>query len=156
MNIIDEYIKKPMSIDFVKEIVEWKYEGEYTVYNMPPLEKISNYRILNPENFNDYVCYIKNDELMAYISLNEKADGVYLGIGLKPEYCSKNMGRLFLEDSILIAQNRYKNKSLKLIVRTFNKRAIKAYKKVGFSKIDTIYKKENNNIIEFLVMQYKA
>ncbi len=153
---MNEYKKSPMKKEFIKEIVNWKYDGEYAVYNMPPLDEILNYRISNPENFNDYVCYTKNNELIAYISLNEKEDDVFLGIGLKPEYCSKKLGRIFLEDSILIAKNRYKNKNLKLLVRTFNKRAIKAYKNVGFYEIDTIYRNDKNNIIEFLLMQYKG
>lgn len=150
--------KDIMREEYAKEICTWKYEGQYSIYNMPSYEEAKElgYGITKRENYNNYVCYLEDNKLIAYTQfkkINNKR--IYMGIGLIPEYTGKGMGNYFLVDSINYIKDKFEDYTIYLEVRSFNERAIKAYEKVGFhitkkeNKLDRFGKKE-----EFVIMEY--
>lgn len=86
-------------------ICKWEYTGEYKIYNLPKYEQMKN-------------------EKMGFANPNR--------IGVHPNYCSCGIGAWTLNEAIKIKNRRYGKKQLYLEVRTWNKRAINCYKKVGF------------------------
>ena len=86
--------------------------------------------------------------------MKEINNKIFIGIGLKPEYCGKGNGNYFLVDSLKEIESRYPLKSIYLEVRSWNKRAIKVYEKVGFKITGVESKMDHSGVMsEFVVME---
>lgn len=150
--------KVSMNDEYAKQISFWQYEDEYQIYNLPSFEEMkkNNYRMVNPARSNDYICYVnKENEVVAYTSTKESEEGkIFFWIGLKPNFCGKGVGRYFLQDSLNRIKERYPDAIIYLEVQTWNLRAINAYKRIGFTTINTIMKKDClGNDCEFTEME---
>ena len=118
-----------------KEICSWKYDGKYAIYNLPPYEEMKKLEagFMNPMREKNYRAFLIDDILIGYINLAEKENGIFLGIGVHPDFCGKGYGKKILKDTCQIAEELYPDKLLYLEVRIWNKRAIKCYEQVGFT-----------------------
>lgn len=99
----DEIKKSPMNEEFAKQITEWIYEGDYSDYNLPSYEQCKNekYGMTREDRWNNYIVYTINNEVVFYSNMKEMDNNkLYIGVGLKPEYCGKGLGNFFLNDSI--------------------------------------------------------
>ena len=153
-NIIKDYMKD----EYARQIINWKYEDEYAVYNLPSFEECidKNYRIVRETEKKNYIVYVLDSEVIFFSSVRLKDNKIYLGVGLKPDYCGKGYSTYFLEDIIKSIKKKYPNTIINLDVRTWNKRAIKSYEKVGFKIVDTFTINDSlNNIIEYYKMELK-
>lgn len=153
-----EYDIKNMNENILKEIISWKYEAEYSEYNLESYENLKKRKssMLDPNKAQNYRCYFTQNELIGYTNLVEKENGdLFLGVGLAPKYCSKGIGKDLLIDTISKAKEKYNGKSIVLQVRSWNKRAINCYEKVGFQivKIETV-KDFKGEYSEFVFMKY--
>lgn len=154
-----KYIIKNMNDDILKEIVKWKYEGEYEEYNLETYENLVARKssITLPEKSKNYLCYFDNKRLIGYTNLVEKENGdLFLGVGLAPEYCGKGIGKELLLDTINKAKEKYISRKIVLQVRSWNKRAVKCYENIGFkvTKVETKVDYKQNEI-EYVFMEYK-
>lgn len=70
-------------------ICEWKYDGEYAIYNSIPYEKqVETQRgFANPKN--NFYSFCDGATLVGYINLIEKDSEVIFGIGVNPAYCNQ-------------------------------------------------------------------
>lgn len=78
-------------------ITEWKYEGEYSVYNAEPYEeqKKKGFGFANPQNH--FYSFYDEKKLIGFINLYEEKTEVFFGIGVKPEECGKGYGSQMTE-----------------------------------------------------------
>lgn len=125
-----------MTEQAARQICAWNYKDPYSVYNYLPYDEAvrTNARITQREYKDDYLCFWNESEtLIGYVSFIKKADKLFLGIGLAPEFCSKGFGKIILSHSIIEAQKRY-GKSVEIWVqaRSWNERAMKCYSSCGF------------------------
>ena len=67
-------ICKPLTDEDKKEICQWKYEDEYSIYNLPSYEylKGSKSGFMNPDKENNYHVFKNGDDIIGYINLSEK------------------------------------------------------------------------------------
>ncbi|MDU4884929.1 GNAT family N-acetyltransferase [uncultured Clostridium sp.] len=129
-----------LSEEQVKEISNWKYTGEYSIYNLPSWDKMiqENYSLTDNVKRERYIGYINEDgELVGFVNLLDEGDTVFFGIGIKPNYCSKGIGKVITKMALIESQNRFPNKPVILEVRTWNKRAVNCYKSQGFEIVET-------------------
>lgn len=149
-------------IDFkethAKEICGWKYEGEYSIYNYPKWDKISSDKwgiTIEEKRKSEFNAVIDdNNYLCGYIRLLNKDEYIFIGIGLKPSLCGHGLGNSLMELVKQQCKKIYPGKKIVLEVRSFNKRAIKCYKRAGF-KIDGAYKKDTPlGYSEFVRMEF--
>ncbi|MEE3343781.1 MAG: GNAT family N-acetyltransferase [Bacilli bacterium] len=137
----DKIVKSSMIEEYSRQIVGWKYEDEYDVYNYPSYEECieKDYSITRRDRWDNYIVYSIDGEVIFYVYMiimnNNK---VYVGFSLKPDYCSKGLGNYFLKDCVIEIKNRYPDLVLFVEVRSWNNRAIKAVKKIGFKIKDTV------------------
>ena len=117
--------------------------------------KEEKYGMLNPKKAGNYICYFNGNEVVAYYNMKKiENKRILIGIGLKPEYCGKGLGKYFLNDGLNETKNRYPGFIICLEVRSWNKRAIKVYEKIGFIIINTVIKKDHlGNDCEFTLME---
>lgn len=122
--------------EFEKEIISsWKYDGEYTIYNMPSYEEQKNRGIAlcNPQREKNYYSYYDGNDLIGFTNILEEEKEIFIGIGVNPNLCGKGYGKEILLLASKMSRELYPNKSLYLEVRTWNKRAIRCYENAGFS-----------------------
>jgi ribosomal protein S18 acetylase RimI-like enzyme len=141
-----------------KEICDWKYDGEYSIYNLPAWDKVcnDNWAITVEEKRKKEFYAIVDDynNLCAYLRLQNKIQYVVFGIGLKPSLCGQGLGNTLMEIAKQQCATQYPNRRIALEVRSFNKRAIECYKKAAFT-VKEIYKKETPlGSDEFVRMKY--
>lgn len=157
-----DYVINEMNKLSAKEISRWKYEKPYSIYSMNGSEEQ-----INEFMSGSYYSVFKNNELVGYFCFGESAqvpignkvnaydDKTFLdiGLGLKPELCGNGYGLSFLECGLNYASNKFSINKFRLTVATFNQRAIKVYKKIGFKKNNVSFiKKGEKNDIKFIVM----
>ena len=154
---LEKIVKDCMREEYAKEICNWNYDGEYSDYNLPRYEecKEKNYGITREDRKDNYIVYIIDGEVVFYSNMKEMDNNkLYIGVGLKPKYCGKGYGNYFLEDSIKEMKKRYPSRNLFLEVRSWNKRAIKSYERLGFKVSRVVVSKDRlGNDTEFTEME---
>ena len=147
-----------LSEEQAKEISNWKYTGEYSVYNLPSWDKMiqENYSLTNNVKRERYIGYINEyGELVGFVNLLDEGDTVFFGIGIKPNYCSKGIGKVITKMALIESQNRFPNKPVILEVRTWNKRAVNCYKSQGFEIVEIKEQQTYIGFGEFYIMIYE-
>lgn len=113
-------------------ICEWKYDGEYAIYNTMPYEEQAARRCGFADPKNDFYSFYDGGQLVGYINLVEEATEVFFGIGVHPAFCGRGYGRKITQIARGLSRRLYPKKPLYLEVRTWNLRAVKCYEKCGF------------------------
>lgn len=116
------------------EICSWTYSGDYAVYNLPSCEVMKEKQIgfINPAREQNYRAFYDGDCLIGFVNIKQEENEIFVGIGVKPELCSKGYGQCILHETYWISKVLYPDKQLYLEVRIWNKRAICCYQKAGF------------------------
>lgn len=145
---------------YAKEICDWKYDGEYSIYNYPAWDKVSNEKwgiSIEEKRKKEFFAVVDDYyNLCGYIRLQGKNEYVLIGIGLKPSLCGQGLGNTLIELLKHQCRELYPSKKVALEVRSFNERAIKCYKKAGF-KMKEIYKKDTPiGCGEFIRMEFSS
>ncbi len=154
----EKIVKDSMKEKYARQIVEWKYEGNYAEYNLPSYDECveKKYGITREEKKDNYIVYVLDGEVIFYSNMKQMDDKkIYIGVGLKPEYCGKGIGNYFLVDSVEAIKSKYPGSKLFLEVRSWNIRAIKSYEKLGFKITQNVISKDRfGNDTEFTEMEY--
>ncbi len=125
--------------EYAKQLCGWKYEGEYSVYNVSwetaaeqkwpvadPMARESDFRSVIDENGN-FIGFFR-------MTKDEHAK-VEIGLGLKPELCGQGLGKDFVKLITKYTLNHYPNRYVYMQVRTFNARAVKCYEACGYKVV---------------------
>lgn len=114
-------------------ICDWRYPGEYALYDMPPYEDARRAQrgFASP----DLVAFTfyDEDDLIGFTTLYEESEEVMIGIGVAPAFCGRGYGREMICMTCDLSEKLYPGKTLYLEVRSWNTRAIRCYEKAGFS-----------------------
>ena len=123
------------------DICDWKYEGDYAIYNKVPYEEqVKLHRgFANPEN--NFYSFFDGEMLIGYINLIEEETEVFYGIGVNPSFCNKGYGQQISKMACELSHQLYPGKPIYLEVRTWNTRAVRCYEKAGFHVIGDPIKK---------------
>ncbi|WP_102401841.1 GNAT family N-acetyltransferase [Haloimpatiens massiliensis] len=141
-----------------KEVCDWKYDGEYSIYNYPEWDKISNAKwgvTIEEKRKSEFKAVIDECNcLCGYIRLMNKDKYVLIGLALKPSLCGKGLGKVLMEILKQQCKKVYPDKKIVLEVRSFNERAIKCYKRAGFNVIDTYERDTPLGCGQFIRMEF--
>ncbi|WP_346938659.1 N-acetyltransferase [uncultured Clostridium sp.] len=154
-----ELTPQKISEKYAKEISSWKYPEEYSIYNLPSWDNMikENYSLCDSIKRERFIGYInKKKELVGFVNLLDQGESVFFGIGVKPNYCNKGVGKVITNMALTESEKRFPNKPILLEVRTWNKRAISCYKSQGFEIIETKNQKTKIGFGEFYVMKYNG
>lgn len=147
-----EYTFRSMNEIYAKEIVNWHYEDMYGFYDMEQdIEDMEEF--LTPQSWvSKYYAVTNDDELIGYFCFEQEDEIIHIGLGLKPDLTGKGYGKKFIEAGLEFSQEKYNISVFRLSVATFNKRAIKLYKSLGFESDGLYISKTNGGQYEFLRM----
>lgn len=157
------FIFKPMTKNYAEIIAEWKYEPPYDFYDFDSTEE-SVQELLNGDYF--YVVDHLNT-LVGYFCSGNSARvsggydaGIYqdehrldIGLGMNPSFTGKGQGSEFVAEGLKFMEDLFNLTIFRLVVATFNKRAINVYKKNGFQEKTTFFSRVNGKNVEFLCME---
>lgn len=142
--------------DYAKEICKWKYSGEYAVYNFSDWDIVVANRwglSIKEKREKEFLAFLSANELIAYGRIHVDNDKAFIGIGLKPKLCGYGYGKYIMGLLVEESKSRFPNLRIALIVRNFNKRALKCYEKVGFKVKDEYVKDTLNGTSRFYYME---
>ena len=152
------YYLTELSEDHAKEICNWSYEGEYSIYNFSDWDTVvkSGWDLsIEKKRKLEFIAILLNNVLVSYGRIFLVGKKVFIGIGVKPSYCGKGHGKNIMKLLIEECKRRFPNNTIALEVRSFNKRAINCYKDTGFEIKEKYMKKTfNNSEGEFYYMEY--
>ena len=147
-----------MTQDNAEDIaLNWHYDGEYSFYDIEA-DKEDLEEFLDPETRgNSMYAVINNSEVIGFFSVNKVDDKIFdIGLGMRPDLTGSGNGLEFLKAGIEFVKNEYKPEKITLSVATFNQRAIKVYRKLGFKDFNTFMQDTNGSTFEFLKMEYEC
>ncbi|MCM1989190.1 GNAT family N-acetyltransferase [Oceanirhabdus seepicola] len=149
------YDFRKVNIKDVEDILTWKYEGIYSLYDNDRTQGKINWIKSLPEDENAFsVCNDKN-ELVAHFEIYIK-EKINFAVQMRPSLTGKGMGRELIQSFLDFAKIKYNLESIELFVVKFNERAIKAYENVGFEKVKEYSAKlsiSDTEETEFVVME---
>ncbi|KFN01765.1 N-acetyltransferase [Bacillus clarus] len=150
------YTFEVMTQEQAEEIAySWHYEGDYSFYDMEADEEdLAGF--LNPKERGENIFAVWcTHNMVGFFNFN-KTDihTVDIGLGMKPNMAGNGLGLDFVQAGIMFCKEKYKPRHITLAVATFNERAIKVYKKVGFEAVGTFVQETNGSRFEFLKMIY--
>ena len=133
----------------------WHYEGDYSFYDMEEdQEDLAEF--LHPEARGDTIYAVTSEgELIAFLSVTMVSSNTFdIGLGMKPNLTGRGKGEQFLRAAIDFMRSKYRVEKITLSVTTFNQRAIKVYRKIGFKDAGLMMQDTNGGTYEFLHMEY--
>lgn len=123
------------------EVCSWKYEFPYSIYNLPEWDVCQerNLGITKPIlREKEFRALYDEGILMGYFRVSENKECLNLGVGLCPKYCGCGYSNTVFPIILKFIKQNYANKYIRLVVREFNERAIKVYRKFGFNEENSI------------------
>ncbi|GGG86986.1 GNAT family N-acetyltransferase [Paenibacillus radicis (ex Gao et al. 2016)] len=149
----------PLEISCAKQICGWTYEPPYRLYEWPSWDQMKQDGI----EFGDPVLRqqqykaIVNDrqELIGFAQLFPMSGVTRLGLGLRPDLCSRGLGAAA---AALVTQEALRLRpdcTVDLEVLTWNLRAIRTYEKAGFRIDDTYIRSTPRGAASFHCMVFQ-
>ncbi|SES18330.1 Ribosomal protein S18 acetylase RimI [Gracilibacillus ureilyticus] len=153
----EQMLVKEMDEKSAREILSWRYEQPYDLYNNEATEESLNelldgsYKvvILHDGTVFGFFCTGKMAQVPAGHNFGAYNDNcVDVDLGMNPDYTGKGNGYTFCSFIIEFVARIFPNIPVRLTVATFNKRAIHLYEKLGFEKKNQF----SNGSTEFITM----
>ncbi|RAP78659.1 GNAT family N-acetyltransferase [Paenibacillus montanisoli] len=143
-----------MKLEDAEEIISWRYEEPYQIYNNESTPELIQ-EMLN----NYYTVYGDEKQIIGFFCAGNSAqvpNDFYsysesyldIGIGMRPELTNKGLGTEFFSFVLDSMNQIFGDVELRLTVTSFNQRARRLYRKFGFSE-DVIFIKGST---EFIIM----
>ncbi len=144
-----------MNEAYARAIASWHYDSAHAFYDMDQ-DQEDLAELLDPQSWiNKYHAMLDGDHLVGFFCFEREENAVLIGLGLRPDCTGKGLGQAFLEAGLQVARERYHPTEFRLVVATFNQRAIRLYEKAGFERDGTYLNQTNGGQYEFLRMTKK-
>ncbi len=127
-----------LSENSAREISDWKYPGEYSIYNFPSWNEMSKLRwaiTFKEKREKEFMGFFIQNSLIGFGQVVKGAGEIAIGVGIRPDLCGYGYGTRIVGILIDECKKINSNWTISLKVRSFNKRAINCYKKLGFQEI---------------------
>lgn len=153
---IPEFRFTAMTEEDGAEIAEWRYPPPYDLYRWPSWEQM----VAQGKEFGDPQIRAKqytsirdaDGRLIGYAQFFPMVGVVRIGLGLRPECCDRGWGTAFTQAIAREAARRSPNSEIDLEVETWNKRAIRTYKRAGFVITDKYKRKASHKTVTIYCM----
>lgn len=161
----------PMTEADAREILGWRYDEPYAVYNLANEEGVKA-ELLDPRSPH-FAGRDELGELVGFISFGTSAEvenysvaalyrdddvkrqGVLsVGLGLRPNLTGqgKGVGLAFVNAGLDFARRQFHPKAFRLYVMSFNERAIRVYEHAGFHRTRTLHVHNIHGELDFVEM----
>jgi len=146
----------PMNAEHAKACDGWRYSPPYDFYDLRSDEGDRD-AFMNPDSWGTELFAVLDDggELSGYFVFKDKGEGLYIGLGMRPDLTGRGLGSDFVEAGISFGARRLKMfaPDVVLEVAEFNTRAIKLYGELGFAATKRFRQKTNDGEFLFIRME---
>jgi len=127
-----------------REIVGWRYEPPYDIYNLEDSADSVQYALDLRNNY--HVMRDQSGKLIGFCSFGEDgqvpggdygAHALDIGMGIHPEFTGQGLGGSFVLAVLDFAKGEFKPSTFRVTIATFNKRAQRVWEKNDFKPIQT-------------------
>lgn len=144
-----------------KQICEWRYEGEYAIYNLSTWEDAvkGHWPITNEVKRTLEFRGVLNSQgqLSGFFRMSMNEEGyIEVALGMKPNLCGQGLGKSFVREITRYVEAQAPNRQICIEVRQFNQRAIKCYAAVGYEIIKEHMRQTPWGIFEYYRMEYRS
>lgn len=156
-----EYFFVPMAEAHAREIVAWRYPGQYAVYNVDDADVEADVQVLLDPRYAYYAVTDSAGFLVGFCCYGRDAQvpgGDYsdaaaldVGLGLRPDLAGQGRGLGFLEAILDFARDRYAPSRFRATIATFNHRSRRVFEKAGFVETQH-FVSASARPLEFVVM----
>ena len=136
-----EYTLKPITEDEARQLVAWRYEPPYDIYNLDAAHTEDAVRYYLDPQYQIYGITDQDGIFIGFCSFGEDArvgGGDYsealldLGIGLNPSYTSRGLGPAIIQTMMSFAHQQFGATGFRAAIDESNLRSQRAFAKVGF------------------------
>lgn len=155
----EELAISPLTETDARNICRWHYPPPYNVYDYPDWELMcqKGFDLTDAQKRDEeYIAFRYMNGLVAFGRIFSTERYVLLGIGLRPDFCGKGLGKAVMLHLIALAAQRFPHLIPALEVRTFNQRAIRCYEACGFKRIKRYYRNTLYGEDQFYFMVLKG
>ena len=157
-----DYSFKEMTEAAAREVLSWRYDSPYDIYNADPAHERENIAtLLDPAN-----CYfVATDaagQIAGYCCFGTDArvaggdyrdpDALDVGLGMRPDLTGQGRGFAFFGAVLAFGRERLGSQSFRLSVVAFNRRAIRVYERAGFRDAGRFRRGGSPDGLEFVLM----
>jgi len=156
---------RPITPDDAVAICHWRYPGPYAFYDYDPRDWPS---MVSPDNA--YVVVAGADGSVAgFVTVGANArvpgaevaglyqtESVDIGLGMRPDLTGRGFGSAFLATALEWTSGHDRPETFRLVVATFNLRAIRTYERAGFVVGPTFDSPVRDRTASFLLMTRPA
>ena len=152
-----QYRFEPMSEQQARAVADWYYDPPYDFYDAAA-DPEDLAELLDPVQRDGRYFAVLGDpgSLVGFFMFKQEGDAVVIGLGLRPDLPGRGLGLPFLLAGLEFARGRYAPARFRLMVATFNRRAIRVYEQAGFCQGETFAHRTNGGEHEFLRMERPA
>ncbi len=142
-----QLLLRPITADDVRQIITWRYEPPYDIYNMGSgmgdaieLAEAIDY-FLRPQYHFQAMLHQPTGELAAFCSFGQDgqvaggdyhAPAIDIGMGVHPQNTGRGLGSMFAGAAITFAQQNFNSPRLRVTIAAFNRRAQKVWERHDF------------------------
>jgi len=131
----------PMTAEFAREIVSWRYPGQYELYNSAPEDVEEDVQALVRAENEYFAVWSDEYGLFGFCCYGREAqvpggdyseDALDVGLGIRPDLAGQGMGHGFLEAILAFARGQRGDVSFRATIASFNARSLRVFEKAGF------------------------
>ncbi|MGJ3238973.1 MAG: GNAT family N-acetyltransferase [Anaerolineae bacterium] len=149
---------KPLSITDAKQILQWRYDGDYRMYNLETDDLDAEAKCLTDPNNHFYGVYVGSELIGHAVFYTEArvpggsydADALDIGVGMRPDWTGQGHGAKVIAQILTFAKERYQPKAFRATIARWNHRAQKATQKNGFKIVSSF--KATHTGKEFVIL----
>jgi len=147
----------PMNEAFADDIVaHWHYDGIYAFYDMDA-DKDDLEIFMNRDYWTEFTRGVVDEtgELVGWATFYTENDEFWLALGLRPDLTGRGLGESFVDACVgqAIAHCAIPQSRIKLAVAQFNERAIKVYRRAGFTETGRETRDTHLGRLPFIIME---
>lgn len=156
-----DYSFSPMTETHAREMVAWRYPGQYAVYNTDEANIEAEVQILLDPVYGYYAMADNNGFLVGVCCFGleaqvpggdyQDANALDVGLGLRPDLAGQGRGLGFLEAILAYARDHYAATHFRATIASFNQRSRRVFEKAGFVETQR-FTSTSARPLEFVVM----
>lgn len=137
MDLGDGWILQPLSGKAAAEMANWAYEAPYDAYSFKGDQ--DDYLLDESTWGTEQFCLMDGKTVIGQVACQFEGSDLWVGWSMNPAIVGKGYGSIFVRKCVEEIRRAKKHTGrLLLRVAAWNKRAIKAYQRVGFTYLETI------------------
>ncbi|WP_242062997.1 GNAT family N-acetyltransferase [Nostoc sp. FACHB-145] len=149
-----------MNVTNAEQLTNWHYEPPYQMYNSTSNPTLIEY-LIDPQNA--YYSILEHDELVAFCCFGKSAqvpggdyqrEALDIGLGVRPDLTGQGKGRMYIADVLEFARLTFNLRFLRITVAAFNQRALRAWQKAGFVRVQSFLAQKTQQPFIVLVSHF--